>query len=156
MLVAAKVENSQKVRLTLAQEVSNIDSNNISKTSQLLLPAIRSRKSKTTIELADGESFVLAGLLSELEKNVLKKIPYIGDIPVLGAFFRSTSSQRERTELVIVATVNLVRPISSSQVSLPTWQRSTLLERYLNIGSSTNQTSKKTVVDFLEQGGFIY
>ncbi|WP_241625021.1 type II and III secretion system protein family protein [Rosenbergiella epipactidis] len=156
MLVAAKVENSQKVRLTLAQEVSNIDSNNISKTSQLLLPAIRSRKSKTTIELADGESFVLAGLLSESEKNVLKKIPYIGDIPVLGAFFRSTSSQRERTELVIVATVNLVRPISSSQVSLPTWQRSTLLERYLNIGSSTNQTSKKTVVDFLEQGGFIY
>lgn len=156
MLVAAKVENSQKVRLTLAQEVSNIDSNNISKTNELLLPSIKSRKSRTTIELADGESFVLAGLLSESEKEILKKVPYIGDIPVLGAFFRSTSSQRERTELVIVATVNLVRPISSSQVSLPHWQRSTLLERYLNIGSSTNQTSKKTVVDFLEQGGFIY
>lgn len=156
MLVGAKVENSQKVRLTLSQEVSNIDSNNISKTTQLILPTIRSRKSRTTIELADGESFVLAGLLSESEKDVLKKVPYIGDIPVLGAFFRSTSSQRERTELVVVATVNLVRPISSSQVSLPNWQRSTLLERYLNIGSSTNHTSKKTVVDFLEQGGFIY
>ncbi|KMV66888.1 hypothetical protein AI29_16200, partial [bacteria symbiont BFo2 of Frankliniella occidentalis] len=116
MLVAAKVENSQKVRLTLSQEVSNVDSNNITKTNELLLPAIKSRKSRTTIELADGESFVLAGLLSESEKEVLKKIPYIGDIPVLGAFFRSTSSQRERTELVVVATVNLVRPISSSQV----------------------------------------
>ena len=87
---------------------------------------------------------------------MLKKIPYIGDIPVLGAFFRSTSSQRERTELVVVATVNLVRPISSSQVTLPNWQRSTLLERYLNIGGSGNHTSKKAVVDFLEQGGFIY
>ncbi|MBT0729830.1 type II and III secretion system protein family protein [Rosenbergiella nectarea] len=156
MLVAAKVENSQKVRLTLSQEVSNVDSNNISKTNELVLPSIKSRKSRTTIELADGESFVLAGLLSESEKEVLKKIPYIGDIPVLGAFFRSTSSQRERTELVVVATVNLVRPISSSQVSLPSWQRSTLLERYLNIGGSSNQTSKKAVVDFLEQGGFIY
>ena len=156
MLVAAKVENSQKVRLTLAQEVSNIDSNHVSKTTELILPSIKSRKSRTTIELADGESFVLAGLLSESEKEVLKKIPYIGDIPVLGAFFRSTSSQRERTELVVVATVNLVRPISSSQVSLPNWQRSTLLERYLNIGNSSNQTSKKSVVDFLEQGGFIY
>ncbi|WP_241585603.1 type II and III secretion system protein family protein [Rosenbergiella epipactidis] len=156
MLVAAKVENSQKVRLTLSQEVSNVDSNNISKTNELLLPAIKSRKSRTTIELADGESFVLAGLLSESEKEVLKKIPYIGDIPVLGAFFRSTSSQRERTELVVVATVNLVRPISSSQVALPNWQRSTLLERYLNIGSTDNQTSKKTIINFLEQGGFIY
>lgn len=156
MLVAAKVENSQKVRLTLSQEVSNVDSNNITKTNELLLPAIKSRKSRTTIELADGESFVLAGLLSESEKEVLKKIPYIGDIPVLGAFFRSTSSQRERTELVVVATVNLVRPISSSQVTLPNWQRSTLLERYLNIGGSGNHTSKKAVVDFLEQGGFIY
>ena len=156
MLVAAKVESSQKVRLTLSQEVSNIDSNNITKTNELLLPAIKSRKSRTTIELADGESFVLAGLLSESEKEVLKKIPYIGDIPVLGAFFRSTSSQRERTELVVVATVNLVRPISSSQVTLPNWQRSTLLERYLNIGSSGSHTSKKAVVDFLEQGGFIY
>jgi len=156
MLVAAKVENSQKVRLTLSQEVSNVDSNNISKTNELLLPSIKSRKSRTTIELADGESFVLAGLLSESEKEILKKVPYIGDIPVLGAFFRSTSSQRERTELVVVATVNLVRPISSAQVSLPNWQRSTLLERYLNIGGSTNQTSKKSVVEFLEQGGFIY
>ncbi|WP_241647747.1 type II and III secretion system protein family protein [Rosenbergiella metrosideri] len=156
MLVAAKVENSQKVRLTLSQEVSNVDSNNISKTNELLLPAIKSRKSRTTIELADGESFVLAGLLSESEKEVLKKIPFIGDIPVLGAFFRSTSSQRERTELVVVATVNLVRPISSSQISLPNWQRSTLLERYLNIAGTENQTSKKTIINFLEQGGFIY
>lgn len=156
MLVAAKVENSHKVRLTLSQEVSNVDSNNISKTNELLLPAIKSRKSRTTLELADGESFVLAGLLSESEKEVLKKVPYIGDIPVLGAFFRSTASQRERTELVVVATVNLVHPISSSQVSLPSWQRSTLLERYLNIGGSSNQTSKKAIVNFLEQGGFIY
>ncbi|WKX27262.1 type II and III secretion system protein family protein [Tatumella ptyseos] len=156
MLIAAKVENSQKVRLTLSQEVSNVDSNNISKTNELVLPSIKSRKSRTTIELADGESFVLAGLLSESEKEILKKVPYIGDIPVLGAFFRSTSSQRERTELVVVATVNLVRPISSAQVTLPNWQRSTLLERYLNIGGSTNQTSKKSVVEFLEQGGFIY
>ncbi|MBT0719473.1 type II and III secretion system protein family protein [Rosenbergiella epipactidis] len=156
MLVAAKVENSQKVRLTLSQEVSNIDSKNISNSNVLVMPTFKSRKARTTIELADGESFVLAGLLSESEQEVLKKVPFIGDIPVLGAFFRSTSSARERTELVVVATVNLVRPISSSQVAIPSWQRSSLLERYLNIDISGSKTSRKSVANFLEQGGFIY
>lgn len=156
MLVAAKVENSQKVRLTLSQEVSNIDSKNISTSNELVMPSFKSRKARTTIELADGESFVLAGLLSESEQEVLKKIPFIGDIPILGAFFRSTASTRERTELVVVATVNLVRPISSSQVSVPSWQRSSLIERYLNIDVTGSQTSRKSVANFLEQGGFIY
>lgn len=57
---------------------------------------------------------------------------------------------------MVVATVNLVRPVSSSQVTLPAWQRSTLLERYFNIHSFSGDNGGKNVVSFLEQGGFIY
>ena len=156
MTLGAKVENSQKVRLMIYQEVSNVDSQNTTTSESYYLPTLKSRKARTTIELADGESFVLAGLLSESEQEVLKKVPFIGDIPVLGAFFRSTSAHREKTELVVVATVNLVRPVSSSQVTLPAWQRSTLLERYFNIHSFSGDNGGKNVVSFLEQGGFIY
>ena len=156
MTLAAKVENSQKVRLMIYQEVSNIDSQSTSTSESYYLPTLKSRKARTTIELADGESFVLAGLLSETEQEVLKKVPYIGDIPILGAFFRSTSAHREKTELVVVATIKLVRPVSSSQVTIPAWQRSTLLERYFNIHSFSGDNGGKNVVSFLEQGGFIY
>ncbi len=156
MTLGAKVENSQKVRLMIYQEVSNIDSQNTSTSESYYLPTLKSRKARTTIELADGESFVLAGLLSESEQEVLKKVPFIGDIPVLGAFFRSTAAHREKTELVVVATIKLVRPVSSTQVTLPAWQRSTLLERYFNIHSLSGDNGGKNVVSFLEQGGFIY
>ncbi len=156
MTIGAKVENSQKVKLMIYQEVSNIDTQTTSTGTSYFLPALKSRKSRTTVELADGESFVLAGLLSETEQEALKKVPFIGDIPVLGAFFRSTSSQREKTELVVVATVNLVRPISSTQVTLPAWQRSSLLERYFNISNVKGSSAEKGVISFIEQGGFIY
>ncbi|WP_294910661.1 type II and III secretion system protein family protein [Tatumella sp. UBA2305] len=156
MTIGAKVENSQKVKLMIFQEVSNVDSQNTSTSTNYILPTLKSRKARTTIELADGESFVLAGLLSESEQEVLKKVPFIGDIPVLGAFFRSTAAHREKTELVVVATVNLVRPISSSQVTLPAWQRSSLLERYFNISNVKGSSAEKGVVNFIEQGGFIY
>ena len=156
MTIGAKVENSQKVKLMIYQEVSNIDTQSSSAGTTYYLPALKSRKARTTVELADGESFVLAGLLSETEQEALKKVPFIGDIPVLGAFFRSTSAQREKTELVVVATINLVRPVSSTQVTLPAWQRSSLLERYFNISNVTGSSAEKGVISFIEQGGFIY
>ena len=156
MTIGAKVENSQKVKLMIYQEVSNVDDQSTSTDSTYYLPALKSRKARTTVELADGESFVLAGLLSESEQEILKKVPFIGDIPVLGAFFRSTAARREKTELVVVATTNLVRPVSSSQVTLPAWQRSSLLERYFNISNVTGSSAEKGVISFIEQGGFIY
>ncbi len=151
MYVAAKVESSQKVRLTLSQEVSNLDGQYISN-----VPTLKSRKARTTIELADGESFILGGLLSETEKESLSKIPYIGDIPILGALFRNTSSQRERTELVVVATVNLVRPVSPRNVMYPAFNRSSLLERFFNINNISREKSRSEIITFMDESGFIY
>ncbi|MCT6562802.1 hypothetical protein N4307_14585, partial [Staphylococcus aureus] len=81
--------------------------------------SFRTRKAATTLELGDGESFILGGLISSSEREALKKIPFIGDIPILGAFFRNAETRKNQTELVVVATVNLVRPVSEKEVELP-------------------------------------
>ncbi len=149
MYVAAKVESSQKVRLTLGQEVSLVNGEVLS------VPILKSRKARTTIELADGESFILGGLLSETEREALSKVPFIGDVPILGALFRNTSSTRERTELIMVATVNLVRPISPRNVIYPSVNRSNLLERFFNVNVLQKERSRREVRMFMDQSGFI-
>lgn len=78
------------------------------------------------------KSFVLGGLLSSEDKESLQKIPFIGDIPILGALFRDSSTKRNKTELLIVATVNLVKPIHSSQIQLPMMRKTTTLNRFLH------------------------
>jgi pilus assembly protein CpaC len=84
------------------------------------VPGLLTRRTDTTIELASGQSFAIAGLLSERSSENLYKTPGIGDIPILGALFRSEQFQRDETELVIVVTPYLVRPISNERVPLPT------------------------------------
>lgn len=74
----------------------------------------------TYVELADGQSFVLAGLFKNRENNLANRFPFLGDIPVLGALFRSTQYQKEETELVIICTVNLVKPGLEKDYTLPT------------------------------------
>lgn len=80
----------------------------------------RVNKADTHVELADGQSFVLAGLFKSLESNTLNRLPMLGDLPILGALFRSTSYQRDETELVIICTVHLVKPGKEEDFVLPT------------------------------------
>ncbi len=75
------------------------------------IPGIKTRNSDTTVRLKDGQSFAVAGLLSDNMRSVVKKIPGLGDIPILGALFRSTSYQREETELLVVVKAHLVQPL---------------------------------------------
>ncbi|MEP7341702.1 MAG: hypothetical protein ABI977_28475, partial [Acidobacteriota bacterium] len=77
-----------------------------------VVPALRTRRAKTTIELRDGQSFALAGLLDNSEMKSLSKIPVLGDIPILGALFRSQSFQKQESELMFIVTAQIVRPIS--------------------------------------------
>jgi pilus assembly protein CpaC len=72
------------------------------------------------VELADGQSFAIAGLLSETVRDAAAKFPLLGDIPILGALFRSKSFQRNETELVIIATPRLVKPLDMANQTLPT------------------------------------
>ncbi|CAH0537049.1 type II and III secretion system protein family protein [Vibrio marisflavi] len=153
--LTAKVQKDSKIRLTLAPEVSSLDTTYENQTYNL--PALKTRREKTTVELGDGQSFVLGGLLSTEEIESLSKVPLLGDIPILGTLFRDAATQKKKTELVIVATVNLVKPIKPSQVQLPTMQRTTTLSRFFglsNKSSSYPKASEKWANELLATGGF--
>ncbi|MFC3442199.1 type II and III secretion system protein family protein [Sphingobium rhizovicinum] len=84
------------------------------------VPALKSRTAETTVELGSGQAFMIAGLLNNETSNGINKVPGLGDIPILGSLFKSRSFQRNETELVIVVTPYLVKPINASDVRLPT------------------------------------
>ncbi|MGF1756354.1 general secretion pathway protein GspD, partial [Vibrio makurazakiensis] len=97
---------------------------------------------------------VLGGLLSTEDKESLSKVPFVGDIPVLGALFRNTGTERSKTELIIVATVNLVKPIEPNQIQLPTMKKTTTLERFFVIENQYEQASSIWTQEILSSGGF--
>jgi len=84
------------------------------------VPALRTRSAETTVELGSGQAFMIAGLLSNSTANNIDKVPGIGNIPILGSLFKSRRFQRDETELVIVVTPYLVKPVNASDVRLPT------------------------------------
>ena len=98
------------INLVVNPEVSAIDPENSIQTGLVRIPGLKVRRAHTTIELRDGESFTIAGLLKEDYANQARQLPWIGDVPVLGALFRSTGFQRGETELVIVVTPHLATP----------------------------------------------
>ncbi len=100
------------IRLVLEPEVSTIDFANGVKFDGFVVPALRTRRAKTGIELRDGQSFALAGLLDNNEQKSLSKIPVLGDVPILGALFKSKSYQKQETELIFIVTANLVKPVN--------------------------------------------
>ena len=83
------------------------------------VPALTTRRAETTVELGSGQSFMIAGLLRNANTNDVTKAPFLGDLPILGALFKSTKYRRSETELVIIITPYLVRPVSG-QLALPT------------------------------------
>jgi len=107
------------INLVVKPEVSSIDPANGVTESGLTIPGLKVRKASTTVELRDGESFTIAGLLSDSYSNQISAFPFLGDIPVLGALFRSPSFQSDQTELVIVVTPHLVTA-RRGPVALPT------------------------------------
>jgi pilus assembly protein CpaC len=84
------------------------------------VPALRSRTAETTVELGSGQAFMIAGLLNNETSNGINKVPGIGNLPILGSLFKSRQFQRNETELVIVVTPYLVKPMNASDVRLPT------------------------------------
>jgi pilus assembly protein CpaC len=100
------------IRLELEPEVSTIDFANGVKFDGFLIPALRTRRAKTGVELRDGQSFALAGLLDNNESRSLSKVPVLGDIPVLGSLFKSKSFQKNETELMFIVTAQLVKPVN--------------------------------------------
>ncbi|AOL93188.1 type II and III secretion system protein family protein [Porphyrobacter sp. LM 6] len=108
------------INLIVEPEVSSLDPSSSVTINGLTVPGLQTRRASTTLELRDGESFVLAGLLrTEYQTNV-QQLPILGSIPIIGSLFRSTQFQKGETELLIVVTPRLVKPIRPDQVQLPT------------------------------------
>ena len=105
------------VNLAVNPEVSAIDPTVSVTVGGLKIPGLKVRRARTTIELRDGESFTIAGLLTDDYQNSIRQYPFIGDVPVLGALFRSTGFQRDETELVIVVTPHIVIPHRSASIT---------------------------------------
>ena len=100
------------IRLELEPEVSTIDFANGVRFEGFVVPALRTRRAHTGVELRDGQSFALAGLLDNSETRNLSKVPVVGDIPIIGNLFKSTQFQKNETELVFIVTADLVKPVN--------------------------------------------
>jgi len=152
--LTAKVLSQNRIRMQLAPEVSEVEG--YVETAGIKVPQLTSRRAMTTIELGDGDSFVLGGLMSSVDIEKMRKIPFVGDIPVLGAAFRKATTERKRTELIIVATVNLVEPMKPKDIQLPYINKTSTLARWLNVKwDGKAVTSSDATIRLLSQGGFI-
>ncbi len=103
------------INLKLEPEVSQIDENTVIRTGSISIPGFITRRASTTIEVRDGQSFAMAGLLQSFHAKSQEQLPWLGQLPVLGALFRSSSFQEEETDLVIIVTPHLVRPAKPGQ-----------------------------------------
>jgi pilus assembly protein CpaC len=86
----------------------------------LTIPGLQTRRAKTVVELRDGESFMMAGLLRRDFQSTIRQFPLLGSIPIIGTLFRSTGFQKEETELVIIVTPRLVKPVPAGALKAPT------------------------------------
>jgi pilus assembly protein CpaC len=106
-----------RISMRVRPEVSQLSDAGSVKLNGFTVPALTTRRAETTIELGSGQSFMIAGLLQNTGNNSIDKTPFLGDLPVLGALFRSTKFQRQETELVIIVTPYLVRPVSNQMAT---------------------------------------
>lgn len=115
-----RVVDGDLINIEMQAAVSSIDPANGFTQGGLTIAAFRRRESSTTVEMRDGESFAIAGLLQDDFRDLNGQVPWLGDIPVLGALFRSTEYQRAQSELVIIVTPHLVTPTRGEALALPT------------------------------------
>lgn len=131
-----------RISLRVRPEVSQLTPVGSVTLGGVQVPALTTRRAETTVELGSGQSFMIAGLLQNNHDNQISKAPGLGDLPVLGALFRSNGFRRNETELVIVVTPYLVKPMNANDVVLPTdgYKAPTDVERIL-LGQSTGGRS---------------
>lgn len=114
--VAATVMSSGRIILRVNPEVSELDYTNAITLQGFNIPALRKRSATTTVELGDGQSFMLAGLTLSNTSNISDRIPAVGQLPIIGALFSRANATREQQELVIIATPRLVRPMDNARL----------------------------------------
>ncbi len=114
--IAPVVLSNGRILLRVSPEVSEIDNANALSFQGYSVPAFRRRSTSTTVELGNGQSFMLAGLIYSNDTSVENKVPWLGDLPIIGNFFRFTQNSRERQELIVIATPHLVGPMDGNKI----------------------------------------
>jgi pilus assembly protein CpaC len=114
------VLSEDKINIKVAPEVSELDFSIALQIGGYLIPGLSTRKAATIVELTDGQSFAIAGLLNKSIRDKMSKVPLLGDVPVLGPLFRSRKFQKSETELIIIVTPHIVKPLDLAKQTLPT------------------------------------
>ncbi|PZX13123.1 pilus assembly protein CpaC [Palleronia aestuarii] len=141
------------INLELEPEVSQVDFSNTFDTGLIELPSFSTRRANTTIELADGQSFAIAGLLQRNNTRRQRQVPWLGDVPVLGALFRSASYQKDETDLVILVTPRLSRPAASPSLLATPLDYSTVTRESTYFLYGIQEISRGEMTRQLEQRG---
>jgi pilus assembly protein CpaC len=126
-----------RISMRVRPEVSELSDEGSIQINGFRVPSLTTRRVETTVELGSGQSFMIGGLLRNSSSNSIEKAPVLGNLPILGALFRSTQYRKGETELVIVVTPYLVKPVNASQIALPTdgFRSATTAERVM-LGTS--------------------
>ena len=140
------------INLKLAPSVSQIDTNNAVLVNGTTIPQLTKREAKTSIELRDGQSFAIAGLLQASVNEDISQLPGLGAIPILGALFRSTSFQKHETDLVIIVSPHLVKPVAPGQ-KLATPFDQNLQANDVDLFLMGDLERKKKYHDYVTSGG---
>ncbi|MFO7970825.1 MAG: type II and III secretion system protein family protein [Desulfobacterales bacterium] len=114
------VLSDNRINIDVTPEVSELDFASAIQFSGFIVPGLSTRKAHTVVELADGQSFAIAGLLRDTARDAMDKFPLLGDLPIIGSLFRSRAFQKNETELVIIVTPHLVNPLNTANQPLPT------------------------------------
>ena len=120
LLFVPRVTDSDVINLEMGAVVSSIDPNSEFTINGDRVPSFITRTTRTTVELRDGESFAIAGLIQDNFTDSNNQVPWLGDVPVLGSLFRSSQYQRQQSELMIIVTAHLVSPTRGEALALPT------------------------------------
>ena len=146
------VLNTGLINLHLAPDVCQVSTTTPVIVNGTTIPELTERSANTTVELRDGQSFAIAGLLQAQDYDQLSQLPWIGSVPVLGALFRSTNYQKAETDLVVIVTVHLVRPVPPSK-HLATPFDNTLQANDIDLFLMGDMERKKKYTEFVTSGG---
>ena len=113
LLFTPTVLDEGKIAIKVSPEVSELDPTTAVTINGFMIPGLRVRRMSTHLEVKDGQTFAMAGLLKDEDRNIIDKYPVVGDIPILGTLFRSTRYQKQQTELVVLVTPHLAKPLTA-------------------------------------------
>ncbi|PAF43636.1 pilus assembly protein N-terminal domain-containing protein [Helicobacter sp. 11S02596-1] len=152
LTIQPKVYSRDKIVVRISQEVSNIQS--IIERNGASAANLKKRQAESVIQVADGESFIIAGLLDEKDNESVRSVPFLGDIPFLGALFRKSSITRAKQELIVIATINLAKPVNKD-VFIPTYQSRNIAESFFAMPYKRPKAEKQEIKKFLQNVGFV-